>query len=349
MDDHEIVDLYWQRDEHAIEATAAKYESYCMKISQNILSDRADSEENVNDTYLHAWQAMPPQKPAILSAFLGKIARNLALNRYKARSAQKRQGDAFALSLDELDDCAPALSSPDDEATAAELGRSISAFLRTQSEEVRSMFILRYFYCEPVEALAARFHCGESSRSISSRRDTVKHEVLTRAIGELDDELIADAYAYKPRKRYAPPRFLAAAACLVLVLAAALAMTRDTLPAEIKVEGAALSSIPIPISQPAAMALDARGSLSGPLSPMLTIESKSGEAVTVTVSDGVLTQPLYSLQEEFTSYTVSGKVQLCWTIEEPDTGMVYTLSLDGAPAVTLRYDEANGYWAAARA
>ena len=193
MDDHEIVDLYWQRDEHAIEATAAKYESYCMKISQNILSDRADSEENVNDTYLHAWQAMPPQRPAILSAFLGKIARNLALNRYKARSAQKRQGDAFALSL------------------------------------------------------------------------------------------------------------------------------------------------------------DARGSLSGPLSPMLTIESKSGEAVTVTVSDGVLTQPLYSLQEEFTSYTVSGKVQLCWTIEEPDTGTVYTLSLDGAPAVTLRYDEANGYWAAARA
>ena len=173
----------------------------------------------------------------------------------------------------------------------------------------------------------------------------MKHEVLTRAIGELDDELIADAYAYKPRKRYALPRFLAAAACLVLVLA----MTRDTLPAEIKVEGAALSSIPISISQPTAMALDARGSLSGPLSPMLTIESKSGEAVTVTVSDGVLTQPLYSLQEEFTSYTVSGKVQLCWTIEEPDTGTVYTLSLDGAPAVTLRYDEANGYWTAARA
>ena len=78
MDDHEIVDLYWQRDEHAIEATAAKYESYCMKISQNILSDRADSEENVNDTYLHAWQAMPPQRPAILAAFLGKIARLVA-------------------------------------------------------------------------------------------------------------------------------------------------------------------------------------------------------------------------------------------------------------------------------
>ena len=177
----------------------------------------------------------------------------------------------------------------------------------------------------------------------------MKHEVLARAMGELDDELIDSAYAYKPRKRYTLPRVLAAAACLVLVLTAALTMTRDALPAEIEIDGTALSSSPIPISQTATMALDARGSLSGPLSPLLTIESKTGDGVTVTVSDGVLTQPLYSLQYAFTSYTVSGKVQLCWTIEEPDVGKVYTLSLDGAPAVTLRYDEANGYWAAARA
>ena len=102
MDDHEIVDLYWQRDEHAIEATAAKYESYCMKISQNILSDRADSEENVNDTYLHAWQAMPPQRPAILSAFLGKIARNLALNRLRQNTAQKRGGGEAAPVFEEV-------------------------------------------------------------------------------------------------------------------------------------------------------------------------------------------------------------------------------------------------------
>ena len=161
-DDKQIVELYWQRDEQAIAETAAKYETYCMKISQNILSDRADSEENVNDTYLHAWQAMPPQRPAILSAFLGKIARNLALNRYKARSAQKRQGDVFALSLDELDDCAVSLPDPESETAAAELGASISAFLRTQSEEVRSMFVLRYFYCESIEELSARFRCGES-------------------------------------------------------------------------------------------------------------------------------------------------------------------------------------------
>ena len=178
MDDSQIVALYWQRDERAIVETDAKYGSYCMKISQNILSDRADSEENVNDAYLHAWEAMPPQRLAILSAFLGRITCNLALNRCKAANAQKRQGSAFALSLDELDDCAPALSSPDDEAMAAELGRSISAFLRTQSEEVRSMFILRYFYCEPVEALAARFHCGESrikTTLLRTRRKLKEH------------------------------------------------------------------------------------------------------------------------------------------------------------------------------
>ena len=117
MDDSQIVALYWQRDEQAIVETDAKYGSYCMKISQNILSDRADSEENVNDAYLHAWEAMPPQRPAILSAFLGRITRNLALNRCKADNAQKRQGSAFALSLDELDDCA--VAHPDPESTTA--------------------------------------------------------------------------------------------------------------------------------------------------------------------------------------------------------------------------------------
>ena len=90
MDESQIVALYWQRDERAIVETDAKYGSYCMKISQNILSDRADSEENVNDAYLHAWEAMPPQRLAILSAFLGRITRNLALNRCKAANAQKR-------------------------------------------------------------------------------------------------------------------------------------------------------------------------------------------------------------------------------------------------------------------
>ena len=118
MDDNQIVELYWQRNECAISETAAKYGAYCMKISQNILADRADSEENVNDAYLHAWNAMPPQRPAFLSAFLGKLTRNLALNRLKARTAHKRLGDAFSVSLDELSDCAPPLPAPGSRAGA---------------------------------------------------------------------------------------------------------------------------------------------------------------------------------------------------------------------------------------
>ena len=178
MDDKQIVELYWQRDEHAIEATAAKYGPYCMKISRNILEDRADSEENVNDTYLHAWNAIPPQRPAILQAFLGKIARNLALNRYKAKSAQKRQSDALALPLDELDDCAVSRPGPESETAAAELGASISAFLRTQSEDARNMFILRYFYCDSIEEISSRFGCGESrvkTTLLRTRRKLKQH------------------------------------------------------------------------------------------------------------------------------------------------------------------------------
>ena len=187
MDDTSIVDLYWQRDERAIEATAAKYGPYCMKISQNILSNHADSEENVNDTYLHAWHAMPPQRPAVLSSFLGKLTRNLALNRYKARSAQKRQGDAFALSLDELDDCAPTLSDPEDEAAAAELGRSISAFLRTQSSDARIMFVRRYFCCDSIADISSRFGCGESR---------VKTTLL-RTRRKLKEHLVKEGYPYE--------------------------------------------------------------------------------------------------------------------------------------------------------
>ena len=178
MNDEEIVRLYYERSEDGIAQSEQKYGRLCRRVIRRILPDERDAEECLSDVWIRTWNSIPPEKPRVLGAFLARIARNLALNRYKAKSAQKRQGDALALSLDELDDCAPALSSPDDEAMAAELGRSISAFLRTQSEEVRSMFILRYFYCEPVEALAARFHCGESrikTTLLRTRRKLKEH------------------------------------------------------------------------------------------------------------------------------------------------------------------------------
>lgn len=177
----------------------------------------------------------------------------------------------------------------------------------------------------------------------------MKHEAMVRAMSALDDDLIAEAHsAARPRKRRAFPRVLAAAACLALIVTAALTLTRRAPETDILIGGTALTGAPVPIDQPAPMTLDPEESAQ-PLSVSLTFESKSGDEVEVTVSDGVLVQPLYSLQEEFTSYPVSGKVQLTWTIEAPDEDAVYTLYLNGAPAAVLRYDAVSGYWTAARA
>lgn len=96
MEDEKIIELYWQRSPQAIDETSRKYGAYCMRLSMNILMNREDSEENVNDTYLRVWNAIPPQRPQFFAAFLGRIARNLALNRYKARTAEKRGGGEAA-------------------------------------------------------------------------------------------------------------------------------------------------------------------------------------------------------------------------------------------------------------
>jgi len=162
MDDREIIDLYWQRDERAIDETASKYGAYCMKISYNILQSTADSEENVNDTYLQTWKNIPPHRPTMLIAFLAKITRNLALNRYKANHTQKRFANEFALSLDELDLCTPSKISVEDEAEIGELSKSISRFLYEQKKDARNVFVCRYFYSESIDEIAKRFGYSQS-------------------------------------------------------------------------------------------------------------------------------------------------------------------------------------------
>ncbi len=162
MDDKEIVELYWQRNEQAIKETADKYGAYCRKISLNILSDLSDSEENVNDAYMQAWLSIPPHKPDSLMAFLGKLTRNLALNRYKAMYAKKRLWNQFAISLDELSDCTPSNIMVEQKAEIAELGKSINSFLYSQKEDIRNVFICRYFYCDSVEEISDRFGYSQS-------------------------------------------------------------------------------------------------------------------------------------------------------------------------------------------
>lgn len=163
MEDHAIIDLYWAREERALEETERKYGSYCRSIARNILASPEDTEECVNDTYLRAWNAMPPQRPAVLSAFLGKITRNLSLDRWKLSRAEKRGGGQLPLALDELTGCVPAADNVAEAMEAAELSRVLDRFLRKLPERECCIFLRRYWYLDSAQAIAQRFHMTEGS------------------------------------------------------------------------------------------------------------------------------------------------------------------------------------------
>lgn len=155
LTDQQIIALYFSRKEAAIDETERKYGSYLLAIAQNILRNREDSEECVNDTYLAAWNSIPPMRPNSLATYLGKLTRNISINRYKSLHAARRGGGEFALSLDELDDCvADTLVEQQD---AEQLGRLISEFLYTKPAEVRQVFVRRYFYSDSLTDIADAF------------------------------------------------------------------------------------------------------------------------------------------------------------------------------------------------
>ena len=162
MDDQKIVELYWARDEEAIRHTADRYGQYCYAIAYNILSVREDSEECVNDTYLDAWNSMPPHRPTILSAFLGKITRSIAIDRWRENRAQKRGGGEIALALDELSECVASSGDVVKEVETLEVAAAVQRFLNTLPETERRVFVRRYWHMEPVADLAKRFGCGQS-------------------------------------------------------------------------------------------------------------------------------------------------------------------------------------------
>lgn len=162
MEDAEIVALYWSRSEQAVAETAAKYGGYCRAIAHRILTDAGAAEETVNDTWLAAWNAIPPHRPEVLSAFLGKLTRRIAVNRWQARSAEKRGGGEAALSIDELKECIPVLDGPEQELAGKELSAAISRYLHTLPPEKRRAFVCRYWHACPVREIAARFGWSES-------------------------------------------------------------------------------------------------------------------------------------------------------------------------------------------
>ena len=154
MQDDAIVELYWQRDQTAIMQTERKYGSYLRKIACNILGDPEDGCECLNDTYLHAWNAIPPHRPARLAPFLGKIARQRAIDMLRSRSRVKRGGGEYALSLSELGDCVSSGDQTLQEAELRRLAEVIGRYLRTLPPVPRSAFVSRYYYCDSIRDIA---------------------------------------------------------------------------------------------------------------------------------------------------------------------------------------------------
>lgn len=163
MDDQQIIALYWARSEQAITETTAKYGGYCLEIAFRVLSAWEEAEECVNDTWLRAWNAMPPHRPACLHTFLGKITRNLALDRWKHANAQKRRSGQPALALAELETCIPSPETVEGTLDAQALTESLNRFLAGLPRKKRILFIQRYWYLCSVKDIAARFGMREGT------------------------------------------------------------------------------------------------------------------------------------------------------------------------------------------
>lgn len=184
MEDQQIVDLYWAREETAIHETEAKYGSYCHSIAYAILQDKQDAEESVNDTYLDAWNTMPPNRPSILATFLGKITRRVSIDRWRIRSAKKRGGDEITLALDELEQCVSGGHDVELQAQHDELIATIHRFLDHLPVTERRIFLLRYWYLKPIQSIASQY--GFTQSKVTS--------MLHRVRGKLRKQLEKEGY-----------------------------------------------------------------------------------------------------------------------------------------------------------
>lgn len=161
MEDNEIIELFWQRSQRAIAETDQKYGGRLQTLSMNILHDRQDAEECVNDTYHATWNTLLPERPNYFFAYLAKLARNFSFGKYDYYHAQKRCVTVVELS-DEIENCISAPNDLEQKLDSKEIGRIISAFLYEQSAEMRAVFVRRYWYMDPIKDIAEMFQISES-------------------------------------------------------------------------------------------------------------------------------------------------------------------------------------------
>ena len=174
MEDSQIVALYWARNEQALAETAAKYGSYCFSIAYNILSSREDADESVNDTYMSAWERIPPHEPAVLSAFLGKLTRRISLNKWRSKSRRKRGGGQMTLALEELSECIPGSEDVEHSIQQKELTQAIIDFLNRLPGTEREVFLCRYWYLADIRQIASGFGFTESKVKSMLHRTRIK-------------------------------------------------------------------------------------------------------------------------------------------------------------------------------
>ncbi|MCM1217175.1 MAG: sigma-70 family RNA polymerase sigma factor [Roseburia sp.] len=174
MEDEQIIELFWRRSENAITETSKKHGAYCTYIAFNILQNIQDSEECVNDTWLKAWQSMPPRRPSRLPAFLGKITRNLSLNRYKANTADKRGGGQLTLAYEELSECVRGNQDMEHLEERELIVAVLNKFLAALSKRDRQVFVRRYWYFSPVDEIAREYGLSRSNAKMILSRTRAK-------------------------------------------------------------------------------------------------------------------------------------------------------------------------------
>ena len=184
MTDDKIIELYLKRDERAIAESVASYATYCRAVISRILSDQEDVEEVLADTWIGAWNTIPPQRPQYLRLYLGRIARNRAVDLLRRKGAECRGGAQVTVVLEELGECVAHFGCPEQELAAKELGEVVNRFLKEQSQQHRSIFLRRYFYVEEISSIACFY----------GLRETNVRMILSRTRKKLRNYLIQEGY-----------------------------------------------------------------------------------------------------------------------------------------------------------
>ena len=190
MEDAAIIALYWERNQDAIEQSRQKYGTYCLTVSRNILDSREDAEECVSDTWLRAWNAMPPHRPDVLRMFFAKITRSISFSRFRQSSAKKRGGGSMQAVLDELAEVIADPSDVEDALDAHELSETVRQFIRELPEREGDVFLRRYFFSESMEEIAGAYGITVNNTAV----------ILSRTRKKLRLRLIREGYLYESER-----------------------------------------------------------------------------------------------------------------------------------------------------